>query len=84
MPANTQTKKRRARHRAPPCPFDVLVDDQPVQAVDRHETIEVPIEPGHHTLLIRSGRYSSRQHTLEATDDVVVDFRCHGAMVWPR
>lgn len=64
--------------------FDVFVDNQPVNSIGRHETIEVPIEPGHHTLQIRSGRYSSHDHAFDATDDQVVNFRCHGAMVWPR
>lgn len=64
--------------------FDVLVDDQPVKAIDRHETIEVPIEPGHHALQVRSGRYSSQKHTFDITEDEVANFRCHGAMVWPR
>lgn len=64
--------------------FDVSIDGKPVKAIDRHETIEIPIEPGHHTLQIRSGRYSSHENTFDATDDEIVNFRCHGAMLWPR
>jgi hypothetical protein len=56
--------------------FDVLVDGQPVRSINHHETIEVPIEPGRHTLQIRSGRYSSRSHTLDAPDDAFVNYRC--------
>jgi hypothetical protein len=64
--------------------FDVLVDGQSVRSINHHETIEVPLEPGRHTLQIRAGRYSSRSRTLDATDDAVVNYRCHGPMMWPR
>ena len=64
--------------------FDVSVDGQSVGSIAWHETLEVPIEPGHHTLRIRAGRYSSRDHPLDAADGETVNLRCHGAMVWPR
>jgi hypothetical protein len=64
--------------------FNVLVDGQPVRSINHQETIEVPIQPGHHTLQIRSGRYSSRSHTFDALDDMIVNYRCHGPMMWPR
>jgi len=31
-----------------------------------NDTIEIPVEPGRHTLQIRSGRNSSRTQTFEA------------------
>jgi hypothetical protein len=64
--------------------FDVSLDDQSVGSIEWHETLEVPIEPGHHSLRIRAGRYSSHDHQLDAIDGETVNFRCHGAMVWPR
>ena len=64
--------------------FDVTVDGQSVGSSKWHETVEVPVEPGHHTLRIRAGRYSSRGHAFDAADGETVNFRCHGAMVWPR
>jgi hypothetical protein len=64
--------------------FEITLDSTSVGSIDRHQTVEVPVEPGHHTLQIRAGRYSSRAEAFEAADDETVNFRCHGAMMWPR
>lgn len=64
--------------------FHVLLDGSDVGMIERHETVDVPIEPGHHTLRIKAGRPVSRRLSFEAGDGEVVHFRCHGAMVWPR
>ncbi len=64
--------------------FDVFLDGQSAGFIGWHETLEVPIEPGHHNLQIRAGRYSSHDLRFEATDGEVVNVHCHGAMVWPR
>lgn len=64
--------------------FDVLIDGRHVRSINHQETIEEPIQPGHHALQIRSGRYSSRRHTFDAPDDAIVNYRCHGPMMWPR
>jgi hypothetical protein len=64
--------------------FDVSVDGTNVGSLERNDTIETPVEPGQHTLLIRGGRYSSRPQSFDAADGEVVNFRCHGAEVWPR
>ncbi len=64
--------------------FDIAVDGKSLGSAQRHETVELPVEPGHHTLRIRAGRYSSRKHSFDVGDGETVTFRCHGAMVWPR
>jgi hypothetical protein len=64
--------------------FDISVDDTNVGSLERNDTIETPLEPGHHTLLARAGRYSSQPRSFDAADGDVVAFRCHGALVWPR
>jgi hypothetical protein len=64
--------------------FDVTVDGSSVGTLERQNTIETPIDPGHHTLLLRMGRYSSQPRPFDAADGEVVSFRCHGAEVWPR
>src|SRR5580704_1392092 len=56
--------------------FDVLVDGTGVASIDAHETIETPVEPGHHTLQLRYGRYSSRTAAFDAAEGQVVAFRC--------
>jgi hypothetical protein len=63
--------------------FDIFVNQKSVGALDHHETVEIPIAAGHHTLRIRAGRYSSREYPFEMEDGEVVNFRCHGAMIWP-
>lgn len=64
--------------------FEILVDGERVDALELHETVESPIEPGHHSLRIRAGRYSSREISFDLTEGEVVNFRCHGTMIWPR
>jgi hypothetical protein len=64
--------------------FDISVDGTSESAIEWHETVEMRLDPGHHVLRIRAGRYSSPDRSFEAADDEVVNFRCHGAMMWPR
>lgn len=64
--------------------FDIDLDGVRVGSIEWHETKEVSIKPGHHTLQLRKRRYSSRPHSFDVRDESVVSFRCHGAMMWPR
>jgi hypothetical protein len=65
-------------------PFEIQSDGQRIGSIDKlDETVEIPVEPGHHTLRIRSGRYSSQEHSFDVTDGEVVSFRTHGPLVWP-
>lgn len=63
--------------------FEIAVDGKTVGAIESHDTVEVPVEAGRHTLQIRAGRYSSRAKSFDVADGGAVSFRCHGAMVWP-
>ena len=47
------------------------------------DTIELSIEPGHHTLQVRSGRNSSRSQHFDAVEGLVVAFRCTGKSFLP-
>ncbi len=64
-------------------PFQITLDDTTVGSIKRLETFETPIEPGHHTLQIRAGRYSSSVESFGAADGDAVNFRCNGARIWP-
>ena len=64
--------------------FEISVDGKDAGPVKYGETIEIPLEPGHHTLRIRAGRYSSRDHSFDLADNDAIDFRCSGAIFWPR
>ncbi|HEY6480992.1 MAG TPA: hypothetical protein VIZ00_13240 [Streptosporangiaceae bacterium] len=63
--------------------FDILVDDEPVGSLENHDRVESPVEPGRHKLVLRKGRYSSRTLGFDASDGEIIDFRCHGARIWP-
>jgi hypothetical protein len=63
--------------------FEFLVDGEPAGTIERDQTVETPVAAGHHTLLVRAGRYSSRERPFEAGDDEVVNFRCYGTRIWP-
>ena len=64
--------------------FDVDLDGTSVATIKWGDTVQTPLEPGHHTLRITVGRYSSAPHDFDSADGEVVAFRCHGAMLWPR
>lgn len=65
-------------------PFEIAIDGKSAGSINHLETIERPLESGHHTLQVRAGRYSSRDQSFDIADDERVSFRCHSAMVWPR
>jgi hypothetical protein len=64
-------------------PFEITLDGSTVGSIDRHGTFETPIEPGHHTLQVRAGRYSSRAESFDVADGDAVNFRCYGGRLWP-
>jgi hypothetical protein len=63
--------------------YNVVVDGQQVGSVEMNNTIETPIDPGHHTLQVRNGRNLSRTLTFDAADGQVVAFRCTGKRFLP-
>jgi hypothetical protein len=58
--------------------YDIVVDGQPAGSLEMNDTIELPVEPGRHTLQVRNGRNSSRTQTFEAAESQTVAFRCTG------
>ena len=59
-------------------PYDVVVDGERVGSVEMNHTIEIPVEPGRHTLQVRNGRNSSGTQTFDAAEGEIVAFRCTG------
>jgi hypothetical protein len=57
--------------------FDVMVDGKSVGSIKWHETIEVPLEPGQHTVQVRKDRYASAVRAFDAAEDGLVAFRCN-------
>jgi hypothetical protein len=64
--------------------FGISVDGKDAGSIEWRQTVEVPVEPGSHALQIRAGRYSSPVRSFDADDGDVINFRSHGAMLWPR
>ena len=64
-------------------PYDALVDGKPAGSVEMNDTIEIPVEPGRHTLQVRNGRNSSRTLTFDAADGETIAFRCTGKRFLP-
>jgi len=67
------------RHR-----FEILLDDNPAGSIDRDQTVELPVEPGPHTLQVKAGRYSSHARSFDAANGTNIRFRCNGAILWPQ
>lgn len=63
--------------------YEVVLDGERVGSVELHGTFETPVEPGRHTLKVRSGRDSSRTRTFDAADGEVVSYRCGGKSILP-
>ena len=63
--------------------YDVVVDGQNAGSVEMNDMIEIPVEPGRHTVQVRSGRNSSRIKTFDAADGETVAFRCTGKSLLP-
>jgi hypothetical protein len=64
--------------------FQIVLDGSPAGTIDRNQTVELPVEPGRHTLQVREGRYSSHAQSFDAADSTTVRFRCNGAIFWPQ
>ena len=63
--------------------FDVVVDGERVGSVEMNDTIEIPIEAGHHSLQVRNGRNLSRTLSFDAAEGQIVAFRCTGKRFLP-
>ena len=63
--------------------YDVVVDGERVGSVEMNKTVEIPVEPGRHSLQLRSGRNSSSTQTFDAAEGETVAFRCTGKRFLP-
>jgi hypothetical protein len=63
--------------------YDIVVDDQGAGSLEMNATVEIPVEPGRHTVQVRNGRNSSRTETFDAADSETVTFRCTGKRFLP-
>jgi hypothetical protein len=64
--------------------WQILLGGTAVGSIDRKETVELPVEPGHHTLRVeRSQRFPSPERSFDAADGQEIRFFCHSARYWP-
>jgi hypothetical protein len=63
--------------------YDIVLDGQSAGSLEMNATIELPIEPGHHTVQVRNGRNSSRAEAFDAVESETVYFRCTGKRFLP-
>lgn len=64
--------------------FEIILDGSPAGSIERQQTIELPVEPGPHTLQVKAGRYSSPARNFDAADGTHIRFRCNSSIWWPR
>ena len=63
--------------------YDVVVDGGRAGSVEMNQTIEIPLEPGRHTLRVLNGRNSSSTETFDAAEGEVVAYRATGKRLLP-
>jgi hypothetical protein len=65
-------------------PFEILLDGNPAGTIEHHQTVDIQVETGPHTLQVKAGRYSSRLRHFDAADGTHINFRCNSAILWPQ
>ncbi len=63
--------------------YDVVLDGERVGSLTLNDPIEIPVQPGRHTLQVRNGRNSSRIKTFDAAEGETIPFRCSGKSILP-
>ena len=63
--------------------YEAIVDGKHAGTVELNETIDITVEPGHHTLQVRNGRNSSRTKSFDVAEGEIARFRCGGKSPLP-
>jgi hypothetical protein len=63
--------------------YEVILDGERVGAVEMNDTVEIPVEPGRHSVQVRDGRKSSNTASFDAIEGETVAFRCTGKRFLP-
>lgn len=64
-------------------PYEVVLDGQRAGSVEMNDTLEIPVDPGRHTVQVRDGRKSSGVRSFDAAEGETVAFRCTGKRFLP-
>ncbi|MBS2962634.1 ABC transporter permease subunit [Actinocrinis puniceicyclus] len=64
--------------------WQVHLDGEPVGTIARNDVLDLPIDPGRHTLRLTStGRRGSPLRPFDADDESMTRFTCHPQPLWP-
>jgi hypothetical protein len=63
--------------------YEIVLDNQRAGSLEMNATIEIPVEPGRHSVQVRNGRNSSRTEIFDADQSETVAFRCTGKRFLP-
>jgi hypothetical protein len=83
MPATLQLTHKAIGAEVRRGPYDVVLDGEQAGSVEMNDTIEIPVEPGRHTLQVRNGRKSSNTESFDAAEGDIIAFRCTGKRFLP-
>jgi hypothetical protein len=61
--------------------WPIAIDATTVGSLAPHETVDVAVAPGHHTLRLGQGRHLSREQPFDVAKDELVSFSCHGPRI---
>jgi hypothetical protein len=64
--------------------WQILLDSKPTGSIADNDAARLPVEPGHHTLRLSSGRFTSPERSFDAAEGEIVSFSCHAPMFWPH
>jgi hypothetical protein len=63
--------------------WQLEIDGKIAGSVASQQTVELSVEPGHHTLRLSTHRHFSPERSFEAAAGQVVSFWCRAATLWP-
>ena len=63
--------------------WNIDVDGKGVGAIASRETLELVVEPGHHTLRLGQRRHRSREVSFDVADGETIGFGCRSPRLWP-
>jgi hypothetical protein len=61
VPATLKLVREGAGIELPHGPFEIQLDGRSADSITHHQTVDMPLAPGDHTLRLRKGRYSSQE-----------------------
>jgi len=64
--------------------WQILLDGKPAGSIANDQVVELPVEPGQHSLRLSSGRFTSPERQFGAADGEVVRFTCRAPLLWPQ